>query len=141
MVRHQNIRMTYAELRRREDAGPGFLRLGLKPGEPHRHLVPEQREWVLAQFATAKAGLVMVNINPFLPAGERTGIRAQQGGLPALILSPASRAATTWKCCHLARTGGQPDPAGTAAAHRLPKLEMVIRLGTKPPAACSTSTT
>jgi hypothetical protein len=30
----------------------------------HRHLVAEQREWLLAQLATAKAGLILVNINP-----------------------------------------------------------------------------
>ena len=65
IVAHQNIRWTYAELRRRVDAlAAGLIGLGLEPGDRLGLWSPNCAEWVLAQFATAKAGIVLVNINP-----------------------------------------------------------------------------
>ena len=65
VVRHQGIRWTYAELRERVDAvAAGLLALGLQPGDRVGIWSPNNAEWVLTQFATAKAGLILVNINP-----------------------------------------------------------------------------
>ena len=43
---------------------PASLALGLKPGERVGIWSPNNAEWVVTQFATAKAGLILVNINP-----------------------------------------------------------------------------
>src|SRR5690348_322404 len=65
IVRHQNIRWTYRDLQREADAvAAGLLALGLEPGQRVGIWSPNNAEWVLAQFATAKAGLILVNINP-----------------------------------------------------------------------------
>src|SRR5690348_11534886 len=65
VVRHQGIRWTYAELKERVDAvAAGLIALGLKPGDRVGIWSPNNAEWVLTQFATAKAGLILVNINP-----------------------------------------------------------------------------
>ena len=40
------------------------MALGLEPGERIGIWSPNNAEWVVTQFATAKAGLVLVNINP-----------------------------------------------------------------------------
>ena len=40
------------------------MRLGLEPGDRLGIWSPNCAEWVLTQFASAKAGLVLVNINP-----------------------------------------------------------------------------
>ena len=65
IVRHQRIRWTYRELQERVDAfAAGLLALGLKRGDRVGIWSPNNAEWVVAQFATAKAGLVLVNINP-----------------------------------------------------------------------------
>src|ERR1700743_1760717 len=65
VVRHQNIRWDYRALQREVDAFvPGLLALGLKPGERIGIWSPNNAEWVVTQFATAKAGLILVNINP-----------------------------------------------------------------------------
>jgi fatty-acyl-CoA synthase len=65
VVRHQNIRWTYGELKDRVDAfAAGLLALGLGPGERIGIWSPNNAEWVITQFATAKAGLILVNINP-----------------------------------------------------------------------------
>ena len=65
VVSHQNIRWTYAELKSRSDAfASGLLALGLEPGDRVGIWSPNCAEWAIAQFATAKAGLILVNINP-----------------------------------------------------------------------------
>ena len=65
VVPHQDVRWTYAELRRRVDElALGLVRLGLEPGDRLGIWSPNCAEWVLTQFASAKAGLVLVNINP-----------------------------------------------------------------------------
>ncbi len=65
IVRHQGIRWSYRELQRRVDGfAAGLLALGLERGDRIGIWSPNNAEWVVAQFATAKAGLILVNINP-----------------------------------------------------------------------------
>ena len=65
VVCHQRIRWTYRELQRRvDDFAAGLLALGLEPGDRIGIWSPNNAEWVITQFATAKAGLILVNINP-----------------------------------------------------------------------------
>jgi fatty-acyl-CoA synthase len=71
VVAHQKIRWTYSELKARCDAfASGLLSLGLEPGDRVGIWAPNCAEWLIAQFATAKAGLVLVNINPAYRVGE-----------------------------------------------------------------------
>jgi acyl-CoA synthetase (AMP-forming)/AMP-acid ligase II len=56
VARHQGVRWTYAELNRRvDDLAAGLLALGLESGDCIGIWSPNNSEWVLAQFATAKA--------------------------------------------------------------------------------------
>jgi fatty-acyl-CoA synthase len=65
IVRQQNLRFTYRELKEKTDAlAAGLLALGLVPGDRVGIWSPNNAEWVITQFATAKAGLILVNINP-----------------------------------------------------------------------------
>lgn len=65
VVHHQNIRWTYSELQRQVDAvAAGLLALGLEAGDRVGIWSPNNAEWVVTQFATAKAGVILVNINP-----------------------------------------------------------------------------
>jgi len=71
VVAHQKIRWTYSELKARCDAfASGLLSLGLEPGDRVGIWAPNCAEWTIAQFATAKAGLILVNINPAYRLGE-----------------------------------------------------------------------
>ncbi|WP_349292689.1 AMP-binding protein [Sediminicoccus sp. KRV36] len=65
IVRQQGIRWSYGELlARAEDVAANLLALGLRPGDRVGIWSPNNAEWVLTQYATALAGLVLVNINP-----------------------------------------------------------------------------
>ena len=71
VVRHQNIRWTYTELKQRVDAlAAGLLALGLSPGDRIGIWAPNCAEWAVTQFATAKCGLILVNLNPAYRASE-----------------------------------------------------------------------
>ncbi|MGQ3030792.1 MAG: AMP-binding protein, partial [Ferrovibrionaceae bacterium] len=65
VVRHQNVRWSYYDLARAvDDLAAGLLALGLEPGDRIGIWSPNRYEWVVTQFATARVGLVLVNINP-----------------------------------------------------------------------------
>jgi len=71
VVRHQDIRWSYRQLGEAVDAfAAGLLALNLQPGDRIGIWSPNNVEWVIAQFATAKAGLILVNINPAYRKGE-----------------------------------------------------------------------
>ena len=89
MVRHQNVRWTWGELSRRvDDLAAGLLSLGLERGDRVGIWSPNRYEWTLTQFATAKAGLVLVNVNP---AYRRAELEYAMNKVEcrALILAPA----------------------------------------------------
>ena len=61
----QNIRWTYAEFNKAVDAlAGGLLDLGFVKGDRIGVWSPNRYEWLLAQFATARLGVILVNINP-----------------------------------------------------------------------------
>jgi fatty-acyl-CoA synthase len=65
IVRHQDIRWTYSELRDAVDRlAMGLLALGVSPGDRVGIWGPNSYEWVITQFATARIGAILVNINP-----------------------------------------------------------------------------
>ena len=65
VVRQQGLRWSYCELGEKVDAfAAGLIALGLLPGERIGIWSLNTAEWVITQFATAKAGLILVNINP-----------------------------------------------------------------------------
>ena len=65
VVRHQDIRWTYAEFRRQVDRlATGLLALDIQPGDRVGVWGPNSYEWVVTQFATAKIGAILVNVNP-----------------------------------------------------------------------------
>ena len=58
-------RWTYEQLARRVDRfAAGLLSLGLYKGDRIGIWAPNRPEWLIAQFATARVGLILVNINP-----------------------------------------------------------------------------
>jgi fatty-acyl-CoA synthase len=71
VCRHQSVRWSYRELNERVDAlARGLVAAGLQTGDRLGIWSPNCAEWVLVQFATAKAGVILVNINPAYRAIE-----------------------------------------------------------------------
>ena len=129
VVRHQNVRLTYAQLKSKVDAlACGLMRLGLEPGERIGIWSQNTLEWTLTQFASAKAGLVLVNINPAYRRSELE-YALNKVGCRALVLSPAFKTSNYLEMiADLAPELGHCEP-GLLRSHRLPSLEMVIRMG------------
>jgi fatty-acyl-CoA synthase len=71
VVCDQGVRLTFAELKREVDRlATGLLTLGLRPGDRIGIWSPNNIAWILTQYATAKAGLILVNINPAYRVAE-----------------------------------------------------------------------
>src|SRR5207248_4273490 len=63
--RHQAVRYTYAELDAAvNEVARGLMALGIERGDRVGIWSPNCAEWVLIQFATAKIGAILVNVNP-----------------------------------------------------------------------------
>lgn len=129
VVRHQGVRLSYAELKHKVDAlACSLMRLGLEPGERIGIWSQNNMEWALTQFASAKAGLVLVNINPAYRRSELE-YALNKVGCRALVMSPAFKSSNYLEMIgDLAPELGHCE-AGLLRSHRLPTLEMVIRMG------------
>jgi fatty-acyl-CoA synthase len=89
VVRHQGARYTYAELNAAVDRlARGLLAAGIAVGDRVGIWAPNCTEWVLTQFATAKAGAILVNVNPAYRASELEYV-LRQSGCRMLISAPA----------------------------------------------------
>ena len=129
VVRHQNVRLSYAELKQRVDAvAAGLIALGLKPGDRIGIWSPNNLEWVLTQFATAKAGLILVNINPAYRSHELE-YAVNKVGCAALILSPALKTSKYLDIMREIAPELDSCAPGELRSAKLPTLRTVIRLG------------
>jgi fatty-acyl-CoA synthase len=129
IVRHQGVRLTYGELGRRvDDLAAGLLGLGLEPGDRIGIWSQNCAEWVLTQFATAKAGLILVNINP---AYRRTELdyALNKVGCKALITSPALKSSDYVAIVNELMPELRTAKPGALQSAAVPSLRLVIRLG------------
>jgi fatty-acyl-CoA synthase len=89
--RHQGIRWTYAELDAQvERCARGLIAAQVEKGDRVGIWAPNVAEWVVVQFATARAGAILVNINPSYRAHE-LAYALRQSGCSLLILAEGFR--------------------------------------------------
>lgn len=89
VVRHQGVRLTYAELGEQVDRlALGLHALGLRKGDRLGIWAPNCAEWVLVQFATARLGVILVNVNPAYRSTE-LGFALRHSGCRMLVAAPA----------------------------------------------------
>ena len=80
VVPFQDVRLTYRQLAERVDRlARGLIALGLDKGDRVGMWSPNNAEWVYIQFAAAKVGVVLVNINPAYQTEELRYALAQSG--------------------------------------------------------------
>ncbi len=129
VVRQQNIRWSYGEFAGAVDRlAAGLLALGLSKGDRIGIWSPNRYEWVVTQFATARIGLVLVNINPAYRLAELE-YALNKVGCKALIVAPSFKTSDYLGMLNtLAPELAQAKP-GELKAAKLPQLKIVIRLG------------
>ena len=77
---HQNIRFTYAELAIKvNELAKALISAGLKKGDRIGIWSSNNAEWLLTQYAAAKAGVILVTINPAYRSHELEYVLGQSG--------------------------------------------------------------
>jgi fatty-acyl-CoA synthase len=129
VAREQGVRLSYAALRDRVEAvARGLIALGLAPGDRIGIWSPNNIEWVLTQFAAAKAGLILVSLNPAYRSSE-IEYALRKVGCRAIIC------ATSYKSSHYLEILAEVAPElktslpGALRAKSLPDLAIVIQIG------------
>jgi fatty-acyl-CoA synthase len=128
VVRHQGLRFTYGEFDSAVDRlARGFVACGLAPGERIGIWSPNCAEWVLTMFAAARAGLVLVNVNPAYRLGELE-FALRHTGCSALLVARSFKSSNYIRMLRELlpeldgqRTGFLPGP-------RLPQLRTLVQL-------------
>jgi fatty-acyl-CoA synthase len=115
--RHQGVSFTYAELNEGVDRlARALMAAGLEPGDRLGIWSPNCVEWLMLQFATAKAGVILVNINPAYRTSELE-YALNQSGCRVLV------AASSFKTSDY-------EAMVEEVRDNLPALERTIFLGT-----------
>ncbi len=92
VVCHQDVRWTYSELNERVDrVARALVAAGLEPGDRMGVWSPNCAEWVLVQYGSAKAGVVLVNVNPAYRTSELAFV-LRQSGCRLLVAAEAFKA-------------------------------------------------
>src|SRR5262245_32676821 len=129
IVRHQGVRWTYRELGERVDEfAAGLLAVGLEPGDRVGIWSPNNAEWVITQFVTAKAGLILVNINPAYRVSELE-YALNKVGCKALITATALKTSDYIGMLNELAPELATSESGRLESRRLPALRSVIRIG------------
>ena len=91
VVGHQNYRATYQQLwDQTATVARGLLARGLRKGDRVGIWSPNRAEWVVLQYATARIGAILVNINPAYKTAELS-YALQQSGTSMLVLAKSFR--------------------------------------------------
>jgi fatty-acyl-CoA synthase len=117
VVPFQDVRLTYRAFDEEVDrVARGLLGMGVEKGERVGIWSPNNAEWVLLQYATAKVGAILVNLNPAYRTHE-VAYALQQSGCRYLV------AATEFKTSSYVEMVAEVRP-------QLPELERVVWIGT-----------
>src|SRR4051812_8687155 len=77
---HQDLRYSYAQLGEAVDrTARALIAAGIEPGDRVGIWSPNCAEWALVQYGTAKAGIILVNINPAYRTSELAFVLRQSG--------------------------------------------------------------
>ncbi len=122
----QGIRMSYGEFDQEVDRiAAGLLALGLAKGDRLGIWAPNRVEWMLTQFATARIGVILVNINPAYRVTEFE-FAMNKVGCKAIVMARSFKSSDyTGMIRTLAPELADAEP-GNLRCSRLPALRHVI---------------
>ncbi len=125
-----DIRWTYQQYRDQANmVARGLMALGLQKGDHIAVWAANVPEWPLLQMAAAKAGLVLVTVNPVLRAAEIEYI-LKQGDVRALFFMAQIRDHNCLETMRAMTTPGAKN--GEVTSERLPKLRHLCLVGAPP---------
>ena len=133
VVRHQQLRYSWRQLADAVDLhARALLALGMQAGDRLGIWAPNCAQWCITQIATAKIGVILVNINPAYRSTELEYV-LKQSGCQWLVCAGAFKSSNY----HTLLQGLVPELAeqsiGQLRSERLPELRGVISLDAQPP--------
>ncbi|MER9395123.1 MULTISPECIES: AMP-binding protein [unclassified Mesorhizobium] len=125
----QDKRFTWSELSDTVDTlAAGFLALGLEKGDRVGIWSPNRWEWLVTQFATARIGLILVNINPAYRLTELE-YALNKVGCKALVTAASFKTSDYLGMIETLAPELANATPGKLKAQKLPTLKIVIRMG------------
>ncbi|PCF97339.1 AMP-binding protein [Vreelandella nigrificans] len=127
---HQNIHWNYRQLQEEVNrCARALLAIGVKKGDRVGIWAPNCSEWTLTQFATAKIGAILVNINPSYRTHELDYALNQSGARFLITANQFKSSDYTAMLFELAPELNH-CTEGQLTSEKLPDLECVINLST-----------
>ena len=127
----QQIRLTYRDLQTQvNQCAKGLMQLGIQKGHRVGIWSPNRAEWCITQFATAKLGAILVNLNPAYRLHELE-YALTQSQCSTIIISPAFKTSNYTEMVYTLAPELKDCQPGMLKAAKLPALTTVIRLGSE----------
>ena len=129
VVRHQGVRLSYSELNERvNNVAANLLARGIETGDRVGIWSPNNLQWVVTQFATAKIGAILVNINPAYRISELEYV-LNKVACKALVLAEQFKSSDYVGMLKSLTPELDVCDAGDLQAEKIPSLRTVICLG------------
>ena len=129
VVRQQNARLSYAALNELVNrVAANLLQRGIAPGDRVGIWSPNNLQWVVSQFATARIGAILVNINPAYRISELEYV-LNKVSCKALILAEQFKSSDYVGMLTSLAPELEDCNKGQLRANKLPSLTTVICLG------------
>jgi fatty-acyl-CoA synthase len=126
---HQQIRYTYRQLQQESTRlASALLELGVRPGDRVGIWSHNNAQWLLTQIATAKAGIILVNINPAYRLAELE-YALNKVGCKALITMTTFKTSNYIEMVQTIAPELASSKPGALQAAKVPALKTVIQLG------------
>jgi len=125
---HQDIRWTYKEfLAKVNEAARAFMAIGVERGERVGIWSPNRYEWTVTQFATAKVGAILVNINPAYGSHELE-YALNLSGVRFLVTADSFKTSDYRRMIYDLAPELEASQPGKLESRKLPQLDGVINL-------------
>ncbi len=132
IVHHQNIRWTYSELQEEvNNCARALLTLGIQKKDRVGIWSANRAEWTVLQFATAKVGAILVNINPSYRIHELE-YALNQSGCKMLVIADKFKSSNYERMVMELAPELAFAPIGKLHATILPELTLVVSLSYNP---------
>ncbi|NVN63313.1 AMP-binding protein [Pseudomonas putida] len=133
VVHHQALRYTWRQLADAVDQhARALMALGVQPGDRLGIWAPNCAEWCITQFASAKVGAILVNINPAYRSSE-LDYALGQSGCRWVICADAFKTSDYHAMLQGLLPGLASGQPGALICERFPELRGVVSLALSPP--------